>query len=386
MNGGSVTGMPGCAPLKGTGNTLDDLMESDDNITVSVLKLNLRKRKTPFAEGALRLASFARTESSTNRYVVKEFKDDNSKYDDDDDGGQDSRRRTLAHLAEDMRSQALCKAFALEFNLLLGDSPEHAIDFVVTSCFKCDNMGERKGKCMYIEPFLDGKYIKYNGNAGYANDDPELAEDPSNLAAQAFSHFTFERSHGRFLVCDLQGVGKMMTDPAVHTLDPYRFSLSQTNLGAEGFMFFFAWHERNKLCRQLGLQSNGQSLVDGDDKPMQFRKHWRGIERLSHGIGDMAAFCCSNKLCGKILSQAQAATSERSGPSGYHWCDECLPQLDKFMVRQVCSTWGVPHHEFEVSKFFYESQGKNIPRYCPDHDVRESAAKLFAFDPAFKVQ
>ncbi|KAK3956950.1 kinase-like domain-containing protein [Pseudoneurospora amorphoporcata] len=63
--------------------------------------------------------------------------------------------------------------------------------------------------------------------------DAKLAGDPSNRAAQAFSHFTFERSRGRFLVCDLQGVGNTMTDPAVHTLDPYRFSLSQTNLGVE---------------------------------------------------------------------------------------------------------------------------------------------------------
>lgn len=170
------------------------MMKSDADIKFSVLELNLRKHRIPFAKGALRLASFARTNYSTNRYVIKEYKDDG-----DSNDSERVRSRTMAHLAEDMRSQALSKAFALEFNSLLADSPEYAIDFVVTSCFKCNDTRGRVGKCMSIEPFLDGEFVKYNGNAGYANKDAKLAGNPSNQAAQAFSHFTFERSRGRFL-------------------------------------------------------------------------------------------------------------------------------------------------------------------------------------------
>ncbi|KHE86082.1 hypothetical protein GE21DRAFT_1283426 [Neurospora crassa] len=340
---------------------LDRMMESDTNMPVSVFGLNLCKRRTPFAKGALRLASFACTECSRSRHVVKEFKTDG---DDEDDG---SGNRSLAHLVDDMRSQALCKAFALEFNSLLADCPEHNIDFVVTSCFKCNDRRGSQGKCMSIEPFLAGKFVKYNGNAGYANKEANLTHDPSNQAAQAFSHFTFERSRGRFLVCDLQGVGKTMTDPAIHTLDPYRFSLSQTNLGAEGFMFFFAYHECNHLCRRLQLRSSATMFM-GDGKKMQFRDFWPS-QRLGNRLyGGEAVICCSNKLCGRMLNRSQAATSKHSSFPGYRWCDECLPQLDEFKVIRLCWPVGEQGHRFEVSGFFYESQGKRIPLRCPKHD------------------
>lgn len=34
---------------------------------------------------------------------------------------------------------------------------------------------------------------------------------------QAFSHWTLQHSQGRFLVCDIQGVGDVWTDPQIHT-------------------------------------------------------------------------------------------------------------------------------------------------------------------------
>jgi elongation factor 2 kinase len=38
---------------------------------------------------------------------------------------------------------------------------------------------------------------------------------------QAFSHFTYESSDHMVLVCDIQGVGDVYTDPQMHTLDGY---------------------------------------------------------------------------------------------------------------------------------------------------------------------
>jgi hypothetical protein len=73
-------------------STLDDMMAHDDNIKMSTTELTIHKRSWPFAQGAMRVASYARTAASTNRFVVKSFKL----------GG-----KRLAHLAEDMRCQAL---------------------------------------------------------------------------------------------------------------------------------------------------------------------------------------------------------------------------------------------------------------------------------------
>ena len=103
---------------------------------------------------------------------------------------------------------------------------EPPLDFIVTSCL---NKKGLKGECLSLEPFIEGEYIKYNNNAGWINAD--LVDDPFGQMAQAFSHFSFERSWGRFLVNDLQGVGRVLTDPSIQTQDPERFKLNDTNLG-----------------------------------------------------------------------------------------------------------------------------------------------------------
>ena len=51
------------------------------------------------------------------------------------------------------------------------------------------------------------------------------------LPPQAFSHFTFEASHHRIMVVDVQGVGDLYTDPQVHTADGEEFN--DGNLGVK---------------------------------------------------------------------------------------------------------------------------------------------------------
>ncbi|TGJ71111.1 hypothetical protein EYR41_003102 [Orbilia oligospora] len=315
-------------------HTLDNMMAHDDHITMSVLDLTIHKRRQPFAQGGLRLASYARTAASTNRYVVKSSKRDGSQ---------------LAELVEGMRCQALCKLFALEFNALLGN--QHSIDFIVTACFKGKSEESPGDTCISLEPFIEGNYVKYNNNTGYVNED---ITDESNRAAQAFSHFTFERSRGRFLVCDLQGVGELLTDPVVHTSDPDRFVLSPTNFGKEGFKFFFASHKCNHVCSQLGLMSTASTFMSGT---CVFKESWPSLAET---------VCCSNKLCGKILHRASGKIS--GNLPGYIWCDLCWPQLEGTIVNIRCTAAApTPYHEFAASKFFYESQGRATPRRCFKH-------------------
>ncbi|KAM0338320.1 hypothetical protein ACHAPU_011372 [Fusarium lateritium] len=316
--------------------TLNDMMAHDDNIKLNVMELTVHKRRLPFAQGALRLAYCAKTSHSTNPYVVKTFKR----------GG-----KRLAHLAEDMRCQALCKAFALEFNALTGD--KHAIDFIVTTCLKGKN-GDSGTDYISLEPFIEGDYVKYNNNCSYVNEDNP--EDEFNKAAQAFSHFTYERSWGSFLVCDLQGVGHVLTDPAIHTLDPERFKLADTNLGKEGFKFFFATHVCNDICKKLVLKSQASMITA---EKAEFREWWPTMDNT---------VCCSNKLCGKIVRATSANKSDEY--PGCNWCDSCWPQLDKTKEKVVCAAPG-PQHEFDVSWFYYESQGQIPPRKCAEHRERD---------------
>jgi hypothetical protein len=318
-------------------SSLNDMMNADENIKLSVAQLTIHARSKPFAEGSVRVASYARTAVSTSKFVVKSFKKDG---------------KMRAHLAEDMQIQALCKAFALEFNGLLKIEPP--IDFIVTTCLQSKpKLGSEVGSedgCLSLEPFIDGEYVKYNNNTIFVKRDSP--DDPFNQIAQAFSHFTFERSWGHFLVNDLQGVGHLLTDPAIQTLDHERFKLTDTNLHEEGFKFFFAAHECNSTCHKLGLKSNREMVVSGN---YEFRERWPTME---------ATVCCSNKLCRRIVRLARTQASDQF--PGHHWCGACWPQLQSSTVRWICMAPG-PNHEFDVSRFFYESQGQLAPRRCPAH-------------------
>jgi hypothetical protein len=82
-------------------HTLGDIMSGDEYIKLTVATLTIYARSKPFAKGATRLASYARTSASTNKFVIKSFIE---------------AGHSRADMVEAMRMQALCKAFALEFN------------------------------------------------------------------------------------------------------------------------------------------------------------------------------------------------------------------------------------------------------------------------------
>ncbi|KAJ1475844.1 kinase-like domain-containing protein, partial [Baffinella frigidus] len=80
---------------------------------------------------------------------------------------------------------------------------------------------------------------------------------------QAFSHFTFELSGGRELVCDLQGTwnavhGYVLTDPVIHT---ERGREGRTDKGKEGMRRFFETHTYSDLCRILSLRPSAALLA-----------------------------------------------------------------------------------------------------------------------------
>jgi hypothetical protein len=63
--------------------------------------------------------------------------------------------------------------------------------------------------CDMLSRYVPGEFKKFNNNWDWA-------EDKRNTP-QAFSHWTLKCSKGRALVCDIQGVGDVWTDPQIHT-------------------------------------------------------------------------------------------------------------------------------------------------------------------------
>lgn len=79
---------------------------------------------------------------------------------------------------------------------------------------------------------------------------------------QAFSHFSFDKSERKLLVCDLQGVLDQskrppvfeLTDPVIHSnFRQRKHKYGRTDHGRDGIKKFFSTHQCNDLCKLLGL-------------------------------------------------------------------------------------------------------------------------------------
>jgi hypothetical protein len=98
-------------------------------------------------------------------------------------------------------------------------------------------------------------------------DDADEEEDVADFAAdaadipQCFSHFTYDATNGKKLVCDVQGVwnpidGFTLTDPVVHYVSAHgrRHLNGATDKGQAGIERFFETHECGAACRRMGLR------------------------------------------------------------------------------------------------------------------------------------
>ena len=106
---------------------------------------------------------------------------------------------------------------------------------------------------------------KPGGTFGIVEEEDEDEEDAIDVydVPQAFSHFTYEASGGRKLVCDLQGTwnvedGFILTDPVVHYVSSRnpdkKHKNGATDKGLDGIKKFFDTHQCNGLCERLGLK------------------------------------------------------------------------------------------------------------------------------------
>eukprot|EP01062_Namystynia_karyoxenos_P082475 TRINITY_DN929_c1_g2_i1.p1 TRINITY_DN929_c1_g2~~TRINITY_DN929_c1_g2_i1.p1 ORF type:complete len:437 (+),score=101.44 TRINITY_DN929_c1_g2_i1:74-1312(+) len=156
-----------------------------------------------------------------------------------------SRSREREACMRDARAQCVAEFYAGMYNRLGSAVPEK-ISFVGSDALE---LRQRGGRFANIEPMLSGDYVKHNDNAGHV-----ATRDPS---AQAFSHFSYEASHHQLLVCDIQGVGGLYTDPQIHS-DPSGVGepFGDGDLRSDGIRRFFASHRCNSICAAIGLPKN----------------------------------------------------------------------------------------------------------------------------------
>ena len=153
---------------------------------------------------------------------------------------------TLEDYMNEAITQCVADTYAQEYNKL---GVPNKVSFLACYVVKMAAKGRNGEDVVFtMEPMLKGIYEKHNNNVGQVF--------TQNHTAEAFSHFTFESSNKKLLVCDLQGVGGMYTDPQIHSIDGgEEFGLG--NLGTEGIRKWLATHKCGPLCTALELPPIG---------------------------------------------------------------------------------------------------------------------------------
>ncbi|EDR30015.1 elongation factor 2 kinase, putative [Entamoeba dispar SAW760] len=211
----------------------------------------LVKNKYPFARGGIRNAYHGINKLTKKKIVLKDF--------------IEPTFTSLVKYLHSLELNCAVEELASEFNQV--NTSFKRINFIPTYLFvECDQcligksvlsydelMMVCKKQVYFVEPELNGEFVKFNDNDYWVNSEMYSA------TAQAFSHWTYFRTARRLIVVDLQGVVNkekneyILTDPAVHHESLSKYFFSSTNLGQNGIAHFFESHECNSVCKQLKI-------------------------------------------------------------------------------------------------------------------------------------
>jgi len=180
-----------------------------------------------FDKGGLRLVFHLRDTSEPETAFVAKLSND----------PRDNKIRSVYF--DDVRMQAVAAHFAEKYNSY---NPPKRVEFISAYILE---LKQREGSPVCgVEKFIKGHYRKYNNNKGW------ISEDDRNTPA-SFCHFSYVASDKELLICDIQGVGDIYTDPQIHSKDGKGFG--KGNLGQEGINHFLSTHRCNRICQFLRL-------------------------------------------------------------------------------------------------------------------------------------
>ena len=249
----------------------------------------------PFGKGSERLA-----------YRFHEIKQDNFGH---KKVGKMMVAKNSVHLYESETKEAFHKEFCLvqstaydlaeKFNVAVRAAPllqsvfnlSHTyhsrppmLKFVLPHVYTIKDNATGDEKAYLVERMLPGKFTKYNSNNGYVRGAKDGVHNTRSIElqcgkvnleefVQAFSHWVYEHTNHKMLVCDLQGVlnaeGRhpefQLTDPAICTRKGTRYG--KTDMRLNGIRRWCSTHRCGLVCKGLGL-----SLINKSDQLLENEK------------------------------------------------------------------------------------------------------------------
>ena len=221
-----------------------DLTENEIILCLPSVKATVKRGTQPFAMGTCRYVYHGYIVDTHTHVVLKENKSDTY----------------FKRYLENYHAHLTALVYAKQFNR---DKPSTAESLKFVSPSLLEIKEDSKWRHFCVEPYIEGAYQKFNSNAGYVAESSQI-----NDVLQAFSHYTWQKSGKRLIVCDLQGVvtesGILLTDPSIHSCNEELLRYGATNLGSKGIETFFATHTCNTVCKEMKLQPYSSSVVHLD--------------------------------------------------------------------------------------------------------------------------
>ena len=220
----------------------------------------IRMHKNPFMQGGMRLVYRCQDDKIRTPMVAKfsRFQEDDNSWD---------------FILGFVKNAAQTRKFSQMFHNAHWDAfAMYGYDFEPARLVSCNDAWvydlleiEGHQRQLFIaEPFLHGSdkaFLKWMNNRGEILIPPESSD--FSMAVEAFAHFSLDKSGGKLMVSDLQGVLKQGTGNCrrVHLTDTQILSLDQSfgaaDLGPTAMQTFRSLHVCNALCKKLGLSSLG---------------------------------------------------------------------------------------------------------------------------------
>jgi len=177
-----------------------------------------------------------------------------------------------------------------------------------------------------MEPKMIGTFTKYNSNFGevYEQSDskkPLTAQEKDKRTrvfkfSEAFSHFSLEESGGSMLVCDLQGVNDLFTDPQIHTEDGK--GLGMGNMGEEGITKWKSKHVCNEVCRALQLRDPNAPIALASPSTSHYQAIRQQSGLFQQRPHDLLAFLEGHQQGASDAAAASTASSPLANTSQNH--------------------------------------------------------------------
>ena len=269
----------------------------------------VRVKRQPFSEGAMRIAYLCEDVSDVQagqfdgavRLVAKEskFMGVHKRT------GQQENRRSF--YVGDVMAQMVAAELVERFNQL---NPPKLVAMLAPMLYEFPERDDHERRYMAAELSLTGlgeEFARYTNNESEQND--------HFRTMMALSHWSFDHTHGRLMLCDLQGVRYVLTDPQIHSnLSSNSHHLfGQGDLGESGMDSFFEQHVCNELCHKFRLQRHpkqpdglsGQVNTKGETKV--------GADYVSDVIG----------VCGHIFQLGVKRRKEFIKKRQRLLCDKC---------------------------------------------------------------